>query len=144
VEGAVESILEGLTWLGLDWDEGPVFQSDRLPLYREAADELVSTGAAYHCFCSSERLEQVRAEQARQKLPPRYDGLCRGISPAEAARRIADGEHSVVRFKTPVEGETTFDDLITWARDIQQCNAERLRSVEVRWLPHVSPGERGR
>jgi glutamyl-tRNA synthetase len=112
VEGAVESILEGLTWLGLDWDEGPVFQSDRLPLYRDAADELVRSGAAYHCFCSPERLEQVRAEQARQKLPPRYDGLCRGISPDEAARRMADGEHSVVRFKTPAEGETTFDDLI--------------------------------
>lgn len=115
VEGAVESIKDGLTWLGLDWDEGPVFQSDRLPLYREAADKLVREGAAYHCFCSSERLEQVRAEQTLQKLPPRYDGHCRALAPEEASSRLAAGEPSVVRFKTPLEGETTFTDLIRGA-----------------------------
>ncbi len=112
VEGAVESIKDGLTWLGLDWDEGPIFQSDRLPLYREAADTLVRTGAAYPCFCSSERLERVRAEQAQQKLPPRYDSHCRTLSPEEVGSRLAAGEASVIRFKMPLEGETTFTDLI--------------------------------
>ncbi len=112
VEGAVESIMDGLRWLGLDWDEGPVFQSDRLHLYREAADTLIRTGMAYHCFCTAERLEQVRAEQARQKLPPRYDGHCRTLDPAQAAQRVAEGEPSVVRFKTPTEGETVVHDLI--------------------------------
>ncbi len=112
VEGAVESIMDGLRWLGLDWDEGPVFQSDRLHLYREAAETLIHKGMAYHCFCTAERLEQVRAEQARQKLPPRYDGHCRTLDPAQAAQRVADGEPSVVRFKTPIEGETVVHDLI--------------------------------
>lgn len=112
VEGAVESIMDGLRWLGLDWDEGPVFQSDRLPLYRDAADTLIRNGLAYRCFCSSERLEQVRADQARQKLPPRYDGRCRGLTPEEAAGRVAAGEPSVVRFKTPLEGDTVVPDLI--------------------------------
>ena len=112
VEGAVESIVDGLSWLGLDWDEGPVFQSDRLPLYLEAAETLMRNGAAYRCFCSSERLEQVRAEQARQKLPPRYDGRCRNLTQDEVDQRLASGESSVVRFKTPLEGETTFNDQI--------------------------------
>jgi glutamyl-tRNA synthetase len=112
IEGAVESIKDGLMWLGLDWDEGPVFQSSRLPLYRDAANLLVSKGAAYHCFCTSERLEQVRAEQTLQKLPPRYDGLCRTLAPGELAARLAAGEQSVIRFKTPLEGETTFTDLV--------------------------------
>ena len=112
VEGAVESIMDGLRWLGLDWDEGPFFQSQRLALYRDAADTLVRNGAAYHCFCSPERLQQVREEQSRQKLPPRYDGHCRALSPQEVARRLEAGEQSVVRFKTPLEGDTVFTDLI--------------------------------
>jgi len=112
VEGAVESIMDGLKWLGLDWDEGPVFQSDRLPLYLNAANLLVHSGAAYHCFCSSERLEQVRAEQTLQKLPPKYDGHCRALASAETESRLAAGEPSVIRFRTPHEGETTFTDLI--------------------------------
>ncbi|MBN1152831.1 MAG: glutamate--tRNA ligase [Dehalococcoidia bacterium] len=112
VEGAVESIMDGLRWLGLDWDEGPIFQSDRLALYRSAADTLVKNDMAYHCFCSAERLDQVRAEQSKQKLPPRYDGHCRALTPEEAARRVSDGEPSVVRFKTPLDGDTVVPDLI--------------------------------
>jgi len=112
VEGAVESIMDGLRWLGLDWDEGPVFQSDRLDLYREAADTLIRKGMAYRCFCSSERLEQVRAEQSLQKLPPRYDGHCRTLTAEEVAQRLAAKEPSVVRFKTPTEGDTVVADLI--------------------------------
>jgi glutamyl-tRNA synthetase len=112
VEGAVESIMDGLTWLGLDWDEGPVFQSDRLALYRDAADTLVRRGMAYHCFCSAERLEQVRVTQSSMKLPPRYDGCCRVLPSEEAERRLAAGQPSVVRFRTPVEGDTVVPDLI--------------------------------
>ena len=112
VEGAVESIMDGLRWLGLDWDEGPVFQSDRLVLYRDAADNLIRKGMAYRCFCSAERLEQVRAVQSQQKLPPRYDGYCRALPSGEVAQRLAAGEQSVVRFKTPLEGATVVADLI--------------------------------
>ncbi|HHE41784.1 MAG TPA: glutamate--tRNA ligase [Dehalococcoidia bacterium] len=112
VEGAVEAILDSLQWLGLDWDEGPVFQSDRLALYQAEADRMIRSGHAYRCFCTPERLEQVRAELAKRRLPPRYDGHCRNLEPDEVARRCAAGEPSVVRFKMPREGETTFTDLI--------------------------------
>ncbi len=112
VEGAVESIMDGLEWLGLDWDEGPIFQSDRLSLYLDAADTLVRTEAAYHCFCSPHRLEQVRAELARRQLPPRYDGRCRDLDANVVASCLAAGTPSVVRFRTPRKGDTTFNDLI--------------------------------
>ncbi len=120
VEGAVETILDGLRWLGLDWDEGPevggpyepYFQSQRLPLYKEAAERLVRQGDAYYCYCSPERLETMRAEQQSRNRPPGYDRLCRDLSFDERARCAASGVTPVVRFKVPLTGETRFHDLI--------------------------------
>ena len=112
VEGAVEAIKDGLQWLGLDWDEGPVFQSDRLNLYHNGIETLVRAGKAYYCFCSAERLQAVRTEQMNNHLPPRYDGHCRDLDEAEVQRRLAAGETAVVRFKTPQTGDTTVADLI--------------------------------
>ena len=120
VEGALEAILDGLRWLGLDWDEGPevggeygpYFQSQRLELYREAAQRLVSQGDAYYCYCSPQRLEEMRAEQAKHKQPPGYDRRCRDLSADERAKKEAEGITPVVRFKTPLEGKTSFSDLI--------------------------------
>jgi len=120
VEGAVKDILDGLRWLGLDWDEGPevggkygpYFQSQRLDLYQEAAERLVSQGNAYYCYCSPQRLEEMRAEQVRRKQPPGYDRHCRDLSAEERRKKEAEGITPVVRFKTPLEGQTRFDDLI--------------------------------
>jgi glutamyl-tRNA synthetase len=120
VEGAVEAILDSLRWLGLDWEEGPevggnygpYFQSERLELYHEAARRLVSQGAAYYCYCSPERLEEMRAEQVRRKQPPGYDRHCRDLGDEERAQKEAEGITAVVRFKTPLEGQTGFKDLI--------------------------------
>ncbi|MHC1578176.1 MAG: glutamate--tRNA ligase [Dehalococcoidia bacterium] len=112
VEGAVEVTLDSLRWLGLDWDEGPYFQSQRLLFYREIAQKLLDEGHAYLCYCSPERLEAVRQEQARRKQPPKYDRHCRDLTEEERARLQATGTTPVVRFKTPLEGETTFHDLI--------------------------------
>jgi len=120
VEGALEAILDGLRWLGLDWDEGPevggeygpYFQSQRLELYREAAQRLVSQGDAYYCYCSPQRLEEMRAEQAKHKQPPGYDRRCRDLSADERAKKEVEGITTVVRFKTPLEGKTSFSDLI--------------------------------
>ena len=120
VEGAVEAILNSLRWLGLDWDEGPevggkygpYFQSQRLKLYHEAAQRLVAQGNAYYCYCSPRRLEEMRAEQARRKQPPGYDRHCRDLSPEERSRREAEGITPVVRFRTPLEGQTGLNDLI--------------------------------
>ncbi len=112
VEGAVEAILDGLRWLGLDWDEGPYYQSQRLELYHEAAQRLVSQGDAYYCYCSPQRLEEMRAEQVRRKQPPGYDRRCRDLTEKERAEKEAEGITPVVRFKTPLSGQTRFNDLI--------------------------------
>lgn len=120
VKGAVKAILDSLNWLGLDWDEGPevggdygpYFQSERLELYKEAAERLVKQGDAYYCYCSPQRLEAMRAEQVERKQPPGYDRHCRNLSAEERAKKEAEGITPVVRFKTPLEGQTRFNDLI--------------------------------
>lgn len=119
VPGSIDAIYESLRWLGIDWDEGPdiggpygpYLQSERLDLYQEAARRLIADGRAYPCFCSAERLEEMRAAQIAARRPPGYDGTCRAISPAEAADRAA-GERHVVRFAMRREGETVLEDLI--------------------------------
>jgi glutamyl-tRNA synthetase len=120
VEGATESILDSLKWLGIDWDEGPqgggdygpYFQSERKELYRQAAEQLVSQGKAYYCYCTPKRLEEMRAEQTKNKLPPGYDKHCRELSGKDATICQADGAGRVIRFKSPLEGKTSFNDLI--------------------------------
>ncbi|HEX5479059.1 MAG TPA: glutamate--tRNA ligase [Dehalococcoidia bacterium] len=122
VPESLPGIAESLRWLGLEWDEGldkggpygPYTQSERLPLYRAAADRLLAQGDAYECWCSSERLDQVRAEQARNKQPPRYDRRCRDETQRAEARREAEaeGRGPVVRFKTPDSGSVTLHDPI--------------------------------
>ncbi len=124
VPGALEAILDGLRWLGLDWDEGPevggdygpYWQSERLPRYREAAERLIAQGDAYYCYCSSERLGEIRQAQAARKEQTGYDRHCRDLTPAEiekeAEKLAAEGRTPVVRFKVPLEGGTAFDDII--------------------------------
>ena len=120
VPGAVDNILDGLEWLGIDWDEGPrvggeyapYFQSERLQSYRDAAEDLVRKGAAYHCYCSRERLAQVREEQQRQKQSIRYDGHCRHLTDGQRRGLGAQGGPSVVRFAMPATGITNVQDLI--------------------------------
>jgi len=120
VPGATEAILDGLRWLGLDWDEGPevggkygpYFQSQRRDKYHEAAQRLIAQGNAYTCYCSLERLNAMRKEQVRLKQPPGYDRLCRNLTSEERKAKEAAGIVPVVRFKTPLSGRTAFTDLI--------------------------------
>ena len=77
--GSQEQIEEGLRWLGMNWDETPLVQSERKAIYQEAATGLIASGAAYRCFCTPERLEQMRAEQRARHEPERYDRRCRAI-----------------------------------------------------------------
>ncbi len=120
IEGSVEAIMDGLKWLGIDWDEGPqvggpygpYFQSERLALYHRAADSLIARGHAYHCYCSTERLDLMRQMQTQRKQPPGYDRHCRDLDPKERAQRIAEGVTPVVRFKMPLTGQTAIHDLI--------------------------------
>ena len=120
VKGAVKAILDSLRWLGLDWDEGPevggkyapYFQSQRLDIYRDVAQRLISQGDAYYCYCLPQRLAEMRAEQIKRKQPPGYDRHCRDLSREERAQKDAGGITPVVRFKTPLDGQTSFNDLI--------------------------------
>src|SRR5437763_15097626 len=106
------SIEEGLRWLGMNWDEPPMIQSQRKQVYTQAADVLLELGTAYRCFCTPQRLEQMRAEQRARHEPERYDRRCRSIPRAESDRRAASGERFVIRQAIPTEGTTTFHDLV--------------------------------
>jgi glutamyl-tRNA synthetase len=113
-------IFESLRWLGLDWDEGPDVggphgpyrQSERSEVYQEHAQRLVASGDAYPCFCTRERLDELRAEQKRSKQQLGYDGHCRGIDPEDARRRCRAGEQYVIRLAMPIEGDTLAHDLL--------------------------------
>jgi glutamyl-tRNA synthetase len=112
-----QAILDSLHWLGLQWDEGPDIggphepyrQSERTALYREHVEKLLESDHAYRCFCTKERLEEIRT---RQGADSGYDRRCRGISAEESGRRAAAGEPFVVRMKVPLEGECVFQDLL--------------------------------
>lgn len=110
--GSQEQIEEGLRWLGLKWDETALVQSERKAIYQEAAAGLIASGAAYRCFCTPQRLEQMRAEQRARHEPERYDRRCRAIPLDESERRAAAGERFVVRQAMPIEGTTTLQDLV--------------------------------
>ncbi|MDE3188279.1 MAG: glutamate--tRNA ligase [Acidobacteriota bacterium] len=111
-EEMVEGILEGMRWLGLTWDEGPFFQSQRLDLYKATATKILASGQAYPCFCTREELEQRRKEAAEAGRPLMYDRRCRRIPKPEAEARLAKGEPAAIRFAVPEEGSTRFDDAV--------------------------------
>jgi len=104
---SVQAILEGMAWMGLDYDEGPIYQSDRLERYKEVIDQLLDAGQAYRCYCTKEELDKVREEQRAQGVKPRYNRHCRD----QNNPKRPDVE-SVIRFKNPLEGSVQFDDAI--------------------------------
>jgi len=118
LEGSVDNLIEGLHWLGMDIDEGPLvggpygpyYQTQRKALYQQYAHQLIASGHAYRCFCTPQRLEEMRKQQEAQKLPPRYDRHCRYLSDEERAANDAAGLKWVVRFAMPIEGETVVHD----------------------------------
>ena len=120
VPGAEEEIIAMLTWLGLAYNEGPDIggpcspyrQSERKERYLSMAEELIEKGSAYYCFCSPERLQEVRQQQQKDKQTPHYDGTCRNNLPEESQQRIRNGEQHVIRFRMPREGKTVVKDLI--------------------------------
>lgn len=117
---SVETILSGLRWLGLEWDEGPGVggpygpyrQSERLALYQEHLQRMLQKGRAYECFCTPEELKTRREERQRAKLDPKYDGRCRNLSSEEREALRAEGRPAAIRFKAPHQGTTSWTDLI--------------------------------
>jgi len=109
---AVRVIIDGLRWLGLDWDnEEIVYQSKRLHIYREHSERLISEGKAYYCYCTPEELEERRRQAQLEKRPWKYDGRCRDLSESEREKFESEGRPKVVRFRVP-EGRTSYNDLI--------------------------------
>ena len=105
---AVNAILEGMAWLGLDYDEGPFYQTRRFDRYREVLAGMVETGSAYRCYCSKERLETLRNAQMAAREKPRYDGRCRQGRPAD----VPDDAPFTIRFRQPQDGVTRVDDQV--------------------------------
>lgn len=103
---SVNAILEGMTWLGLSYDEGPFYQTKRFERYKEVIDQLMQQGDAYYCYCSKEELEEMREQQRANKQKPRYDGRCRHRTEPRP------GVQPVIRFKNPTEGRVVVKDLI--------------------------------
>jgi glutamyl-tRNA synthetase len=103
---SVDAIIEGMNWIGLDYDEGPIFQTDRFDRYAEVINQLLEQGDAYHCVCTREELDAMRESQRKNKEKPRYNGKCRDAN--------IDGKNieSVIRFRNPTEGDVIIDDLI--------------------------------
>ncbi len=130
-EEAVSDMLDGMRWLGLDWDEGPevdgpygpYYQSQRLSLYQDYAQRLLDSGHAYKCYCSLEDLEQMRQEQQQRGLPSGYDRRCRTLTARQQAEREAQGMVPVIRLKVPLTGTTSFHDLIRGQIEVEN---ERL------------------
>lgn len=120
VEGAEEKIYEGFKWLGIEYQEGgqlggphgPYHQSERLDIYQKYIQELLEKKQAYYCFCTAERLDEMRKEQQKNHQLPKYDGLCRSLSADEVSTRLGKNEKYVIRLKVPSEGKISWDDAI--------------------------------
>jgi glutamyl-tRNA synthetase len=143
IPGAIDALLGGFEWLKMDWDEGPVvggpygpyFQTQRQALYVSCASRLIESGAAYRCFCTPERLAEVREAQRRAGLPPRYDRLCRALPADVAAGRAATGEAFVVRLATPLEGQTVVTDELRGAVAFENANLDDPVLLKTNGLP---------
>jgi glutamyl-tRNA synthetase len=103
---SVQAILDGMQWLGLDADEGPIYQTDRFGRYAEVVQQLLAEDKAYHCYCSKQRLDALREQQMKDGIKPRYDGKCKHLE------TVPEGVIPVVRFRNPQGGDVVFDDLV--------------------------------
>jgi len=112
-EESVQGILDGLKWLGVEWDEGPFFQSRFIQEHKDAAQRLLESGHAYKCFCTREELEQKREKARREKGRLQYDGTCRNLTPEEVAAKEAEGTPYTIRLKIPRDGGAVrFEDIV--------------------------------
>jgi glutamyl-tRNA synthetase len=137
----VEGILEGLRWLGVEWDEGPYFQSQRLELYRAAAGRLAASGAAYPCYCAPSQYaggdSAEESENETEPAPPlrKYPGTCRHLSAAGRAEKEKQGLPHAIRFAVPQSGATAFDDAVFGRREVQNAEIEDFVLLRSSGLP---------
>jgi glutamyl-tRNA synthetase len=117
---SVDVILQGMQWLGLDYDEGPFYQTQRFDRYAELIQTLLDEGKAYRCYCSRDEIDALRNQQMANKQKPRYDGRCRNRA------EVPDGQQSVVRFRNPDDGAVVFDDLVRGTISVQNQELDDL------------------
>ena len=132
---AIQAILDGLKWVGLDWDEGPIYQSARLALYKEHAERLMVEGKAYFCYCTEEELEARRTAALARKELPKYDGRCRRRSGP-----VPSGISPAVRFMAPQTGQTTVDDQIKGQVTFDNAQLDDLIILRSNGLPTYNFG----
>ena len=118
---AIDVILDAMKWMGLTWNQGPFYQTRRFDRYEEIIRQLLDQGDAYHCFCSRERLDELRDAQRAAGVKPRYDGCCRDLG-----RKPGEGESAVIRFRNPHEGSVVFDDLVRGQVEISNDEMDDL------------------
>ena len=128
-KASVEGILESLRWLQIDWNEGPYYQSKRMDRYREVIEQLIKTNHAYRCYCSKERLIELRNTQLKNKKKPRYDGFCSNATP-----RNIDNPF-VIRFRNPKKGKVVFNDIIHGTISVNNCELDDLIIVRSDGVP---------
>ncbi len=136
VAGSIEAIQQGLKWLGIEWDEGPdvggeygpYTQSERLDIYKKHVDQLLESNKAYRCFCTTERLEQMRKEQNEKKLPPRYDRTCRSLTAEQIEKHVKNNDPFTVRLAVPEKGSVEVQDVVhgTISFDVQNIDDQVL------------------
>lgn len=128
-----DAILDGMRWLGMDWDEGPYFQSERTEIYNKYIDQLLETGHAYYCECTPEEVDAMRAQARANGTKPKYNGRCR-------ERGLGPGPGRVVRFKAPLTGKTVYQDLIKGpvAVDNEELDDFIIRRADGNPIYHMS------
>ena len=137
-QASVDAILDGMKWLGLDWDEGPVYQMDRLARYKEVADDLIRRGLAYPCYASKEELDAMREAQRAAGLKPRYDGRWR---PENAASKAPPaGVEPVIRFRNPDDGDVVWHDLVKGTISINNSELDDLVILRADGVPTYNFG----
>jgi len=139
-DASVKAILDGMTWLGLDWDEGPFHQMHRLDRYREIADQLLREGKAYHCYCSKEELDSLREAQRARGEKPRYDGRWRPENAKALGLTPPFGMKPIVRFRNPLEGEVTFIDLVKGPITVANAELDDLVIMRADGVPTYNFG----
>jgi glutamyl-tRNA synthetase len=128
-EESIQVILDAMTWLGMDWDEGPFYQTDRISLYQEAAEKLLREGKAYRCYCTSEELEAKRGKALEAGIKPKYDRTCLGRT------SFPPGRPSAIRFLSPEEGKTVVEDLIQGRVEFDNSELDDLIILRSDGLP---------
>jgi glutamyl-tRNA synthetase len=139
-QASVDAILDSMRWLGIDWDEGPAFQMQRLPRYRAIADQLIAAGHAYPCWASREELDAMRETQRAKGEKPRYDGRWRPER-AKAAGRIAPTDRApVIRFRTPDHGTVGWNDLVKGPIEFPNAELDDLVILRADGVPTYNFG----